>query len=165
MRYAIVLALLALASCASVVNGGDRYGMGDKVAWIAGQTGMDAPYYLPELHTVPLVTFCEKYGMEPSLCAESGDVTVEAIYDHETGSILANEEIDLDSIYGQSLLVHELVHFLQFENAVPKRCVGDYEQLAYYTQADWLEAQGVKDPWKVMRIDPFTVVAVSYCAP
>ena len=64
-----------------------------------------------------------------------------------TGHIELAPELDLDTVYGRSFLVHELVHAYQYATGV-QRSVACYDQLeydAYQVQAAYLRANGEAD--------------------
>ena len=55
------------------------------------------------------------------------------LYDFENQIIYLADGLDLDSNEGKAILVHELVHFLQYQHGVDQRsaCVSDLEPAAY----------------------------------
>jgi hypothetical protein len=54
--------------------------------------------------------------------------------------------IDIDSEKGRAVLLHKLVHFLQYERDQEKeaQCKNELEALAYVLEAKYLEEQDMK---------------------
>ncbi|MHA3915762.1 hypothetical protein [Halovulum sp. GXIMD14793] len=67
-----------------------------------------------------------------------------ALYRRQTGDIYVDRDIPLNAAFGRSLLVHELVHAFQFENAAhdTARCANELEAVAYAVQARFLADVG-----------------------
>ena len=85
---------------------------------------------------------------------------LEAIYDHRRKRILVSSRIDWDSAYGRSVIVHELVHFIQYQRGEQDRvgCLNALEKDAYQVQALYMEAFGVPK-----NFDKLTVALRSMC--
>lgn len=87
---------------------------------------------------------------------------IEAIYHPASRTIFVRKGLDLDTIYGKSAVVHELVHFVQYQQGhnheVP--CVNALELDAYDAQAVYLTQHG-----EAPRFDEFTVGLRSLCQP
>ena len=68
-------------------------------------------------------------------------------YDPGTGQIGLARDLDLNSILGQSYLLHELVHYAQFHSsaAAQVRCPAELEAQAYALQAQYLRAHHEAD--------------------
>lgn len=75
-------------------------------------------------------------------------------YDPETGQINLAPDLDLTSIYGQSYLLHELVHAAQFRSDRAKgfACRAALEAEAYAIQADFLQNGGDMRQAVLMRL-------------
>jgi hypothetical protein len=67
----------------------------------------------------------------------------------ETGRIEVAEGLDLSKPYGQSFLLHELVHAAQARRG-PLACEGRLEAEAYGVQARFLKAHGEDDEARAM---------------
>ncbi|MGH1539961.1 MAG: DUF6647 family protein [Arenicella sp.] len=67
------------------------------------------------------------------------------LYNHENDTIYLAHSIDEKSEYGKSVLLHELTHYLQYQNNLyeKSRCIEELEPLAYKTQNKYLEEHGV----------------------
>lgn len=85
---------------------------------------------------------------------------VAAIYHPGHNTIYLRENIDLSTDYGKSALVHELIHFIQYQNgqhhSVP--CIAALEREAYKIQRIYMEQHGVAPDF-----DKFTVAMRSLC--
>lgn len=86
--------------------------------------------------------------------------SLEAIFIAEEDAIYISDRIDINSTYGQSIIVHELIHFLQNKRnhiaQVP--CLNALEKDAYTIQARYLEAHNQPVPF-----DTFTIHMLSQC--
>ncbi len=85
---------------------------------------------------------------------------LEAVYDHRHQRILVSSKIEWNSPYGRSVLVHELVHFIQYKNGEQDQvgCLNALERDAYEVQALYMEAHGVPK-----NFDTLTVALRSMC--
>lgn len=80
---------------------------------------------------------------------------------HINGTVYLTSDCDykLDT-FCQSIIVHEIVHFLQEQSDNTYACVGKQEKEAYLIQRDWMEAQG-KSLWDY--IDPLYTISLFRC--
>jgi hypothetical protein len=85
---------------------------------------------------------------------------LEAIYAADLNTIYLGEKVDIETEYGRSVLVHELVHFLQdvHEHHAKVSCGQALEKDAYFTQADYMLEHDLKPPFT-----RFTVLMRSHC--
>lgn len=125
--------------------------------WVAQQTGLPLPKEIPELNLVTEQELCTEYGAGKEECEK-----IRAIY--FDGIIMARTSLDPTALSDMSLLVHELVHYLQEVNGVEYSCMGASEPLAYKTQVRWLLEAGVKNPWEFIDSSEFTVMTYAMCA-
>jgi Domain of unknown function (DUF6647) len=119
------------------------------LTWIVARTGLAAPDVVP--HTV----------VEQSPIAKTE--SVQAFYRRVTATIYLPETWRPDGLRNQSILLHELVHHVQFFNSVRMPCDRALERQAYDLQVKWLREQGVTDPYKLIGTDEFTVIIFSMC--
>ena len=72
---------------------------------------------------------------------------VEAFYDSDKKTIFVSDRIDLDTTYGQSVLLHELVHHVQYQMDLDGIACGYsfVEGDAYSVQAAYLKENGLDD--------------------
>jgi hypothetical protein len=87
---------------------------------------------------------CPKIGFavldgQPGLRSQAG------AYFPETGRIELAPDLDLDTAYGQSFLLHEMVHAAQFAEGADRRarCPEALEAEAYRVQAQFLQEAGL----------------------
>ena len=85
---------------------------------------------------------------------------IEALYHPDSNSIYVRRGVDLTTNYGKSALVHELVHFLQYQHGMERKvaCVNALEKDAYRVQAAYLRQKGEQPGF-----DGFTIIARSMC--
>ena len=96
-------------------------------------------------HTVPFQSFADQ---------------LEAVYDHHHKRILLSYRIDWDSPYGRSVILHELVHFIQYQHGMQDRvgCLNALEKDAYDAQALYMEMHQIPK-----NFDKLTVALRSMC--
>ena len=116
-------------------------GMADLVAFIVNETGY------PQLHGCPRVSTTTDAVLKSMLALKAradGEEPL-AMYVPAGAEILLHSDVDLTSPLGQSYLVHELVHALQFENSATAQapCPGWLEGEAYRVQARYLRILGL----------------------
>ncbi len=133
--------------------------------WINQNTGIryDVALGLPTVQRVSQeVLASERYGGELSRSETDGIKSeIAALYDHKNKRILVGDYVDFDTVHGRSALVHELVHFIQYEKGVAAEapCVRSLERDAYRIQSRYLKQHGL-----VPEFDEFTVAVRSLCA-
>ena len=87
-------------------------------------------------------------------------VSLQAVYTSDTNVIYLGGKVNPETEYGRSVLVHELVHFLQkkhnhHQNVV---CMNELEKDAYLIQAQYMREKNLKPPF-----DKFTILIRSIC--
>lgn len=123
---------------------------------------MEAPSYQPRVNFVsPNQLSLMKYNR--SLSA-NGSRRVRALYLYG-GSIYLEESWDINSIADQSILLHELVHYMQDMNFISYDCEGDQERLAYYIQEKWLLEEHNLVLYNTIDLSPLAMVAAMMCPP
>jgi len=142
--------------------------------WIASVTGLvvtEAPPYQPvyvhERVLKYIMNGCSN-GTNKEKCEsisnEKSTDSVLGIFDHNTNNIYLNSSIrTMDQKIQDSILVHELVHYMQFENSLPYACLGQLEKLAYKVQSQWLLENGRKDVYEELQISPLWVFIITGC--
>jgi len=88
---------------------------------------------------------------------------VHALYAHHEAKIYLSSHIDLGTIQGASVLLHELVHHYQNVSGAMDgySCARESERLAYETQRDYLESNQVE---LMPELDRFNIVMRSLCS-
>ena len=150
--------------------------------WISQHTG----YTIPELPTiVELSPFDLKrfaYGCDETpipngnddICSvqEYWDLdewgkenTPLALYDHYEQRIILRKGFDIDTIHDQSVLFHELVHHVQFNNGIydTVECKGELEKLAYSLQDKWLQEKYNVSVYEVIDINELFLMIITAC--
>jgi len=86
---------------------------------------------------------------------------LEAVYDSERNIIYLGKKVDVTSDYGHSVLVHELIHFLQKKHNQHAlvECHNALEKDAYFIQEDFMKQHQLTPPF-----NRFTVLMRSMCA-
>jgi len=143
--------------------------------WIASVTGMtvttpppNQPIYVQERVLKYIMNDCSN-EMNKERCKiiseEKSNGSVMGIFNHDTNNIYLNQFIrTLDQKIQDSILVHELVHYMQFQNNLPYACLGQLEKLAYKVQSQWLIKNGRKDVYEELQISPLWVFIITGCA-
>lgn len=72
------------------------------------------------------------------------DDSIVGLFHQDSQTVYLSEKLDLDSVYGRSVLVHELVHYLQHQNGLYASaiCIQSLERLAYEMTNKYLEQNG-----------------------
>ena len=121
-----------------------------------------------------------KWGVRepPTVCFVKSDQLIDMAYGGEgipdapringlyapAGHIVyLSEKWNLNDLRDRSYLLHELIHHLQAINNVKTGCLAANERLAYELQLEWLCEQGIRDPYKFLDIDEFTITLISQC--
>ena len=83
-----------------------------------------------------------------------------AIYHHEQEAIYVRSDVDLNDPYGTSVLLHELIHFVQHETGVADKavCPNELESAAYKAQKVYMLEKGLEPDF-----DDFTIAIRSMC--
>lgn len=124
--------------------------------WISSHTPMtyDGAHF-PNVVTVPherLVHILYKGDLPQGLDPEI--VSVAGLYNFRDGNIYLLEDEDLTTIEGQAVLIHELVHYLQYYDGIDKQveCMRELESAAYATQAEFLTQHDQEAPFNDMHV-------------
>lgn len=85
---------------------------------------------------------------------------LEAVYDYHHKIIFISSKIDLSSQYAHSVIVHELIHFIQYQQGMDKKvsCRNELERDAYEVQALYMETHNIPK-----NFDKATIVLRSIC--
>jgi hypothetical protein len=133
------------------------------LAWIGGQTGYAVPATsedLPAVERLDPVAMAQM--VDPKAPAERlRQRTVLGAYDVRkgvNGTIYLSAGVDLADEASHEVLVHELVHFLQYRSGKSFRCFGRMEAEAYAVTRAWLAERGLPD-----RHDDFAIFFASKC--
>lgn len=88
---------------------------------------------------------------------------VYALYSHQDSAIYLSDTVDLSTIQGASVLLHELIHHYQNVSGAMDgySCVRESEQLAYDVQRQYLIANKAK---VLPELNEFNTLMMSMCA-
>jgi hypothetical protein len=103
------------------------------IQWLSLNTEVD-------IHSPPAVEFASSERLASLYGAEAL-----GLYSHDTSTVYINTEVDMNTLEGVSILVHELVHHYQNQEQLYSTyaCVNQGERLAYDTQRKFQEAMKV----------------------
>jgi hypothetical protein len=147
------------------------------MVWIGGQTGLP----VPELPIISVKTpteirqiayECDKLKTEnkplyKAICIPDNDpkaIDVIAIYDRETGTIYLPTYFDKNNVAHRAILLHEIVHHLQYESDYHKtvQCMPLLEKQAYDLMDIWLEENNAVMPPE-LTIGPLLRFTLTNC--
>jgi hypothetical protein len=124
--------------------------------WISSHTPMtyDGSHF-PNVVAVPhdrLVHILYEGDLPQGLDPET--VSVAGLYNFRDRNIYLLEDEDLTTIEGQAVLIHELVHYLQYHHGIDKQveCMRELESAAYATQAKFLAQHDQEAPLNDMHV-------------
>ena len=147
--------------------------------WISSITGLPVPEYHPQImysngKTMKLMLYgCDlPEQMNPDQCEEieemdkdSRDNNTLGLYDHHEHVIYLNPSLKkMHPVVRDSVLVHELVHAMQFPAGVPYRCFGELEETAYDIQDKYLKKNGRKDIFHELDLSPLYLFITFSCS-
>ena len=144
------------------------------MVWISSVTGLNVPEipsfppsYVTESRLKYLMNGCsEELNTERchAITSEKDTDSILGVYDHKTKRIYLNiATFSWENEVQNSILVHELVHHMQFANNIPYKCLGELEELAYDVQNKWLLENGKRDVYKELDISPLWILVIKAC--
>ena len=136
--------------------------MNDFVAMII--LWLSVTFGLPKTDEYPAIQF-QAPARLATLRYDSPDVAennVVGLYDSRTNTIYLRHDWDSSNPADVSVLVHELVHYLQFRAGLRFACPEEREELAYRAQAQWLAMYG-KDLSAEFDLNPMTLKLRTKC--
>jgi hypothetical protein len=139
------------------------------VSWLADNFGLPRNYSYPSVRREPAwkITALRNTGLlldSPREAApiQPGQREVLAAYDPDTKTILLPERWSGSTPTELSILVHEMVHHLQYVAGTKYACLQAREELAYAAQDKWLHLFK-HDLEKDFEIDGFTLLVSTSC--
>lgn len=129
--------------------------------WITGVSGLPAPARPPGIRALHGSAMAGAMGAEIAAQSQPQALSVEAFYDRANATIVLTEDWRPTPV-GLSILVHELVHHLQAQAAIPQPCPAAAEALAYDVQARWLDLFGLT-LGQTFAIDGLTLFVLTNC--
>jgi Domain of unknown function (DUF6647) len=126
------------------------------IHWITTKTGWS-------VHDSPPIRFVPKATLVKMFSETSTGLHVEALYSERDHSIYLANGWRADNLRRRSILLHELVHHLQYLNHAKVTCQSEYEVQALQLQVTWLGDQGVDDPFDLIGLDPLWLMMLKKC--
>lgn len=144
-RAGAKLCVLVFASAAQAVTLGPPVATCALAAELGAHLAKVAPY--PARDDCPAISFAHLPG-------RVGGLTQAGAFDPATGAITLAPDLNLTEAYGQSFLLHELVHAAQWQTGrhLEAQCIGELEAEAYVIQADFLRRAGYTREAALMRV-------------
>jgi hypothetical protein len=146
--------------------------------WISQATGMPVPEPPPLAYTTPKQMVIMTYGCDQSpvlqgneqLCKSldggapnASPPEILAFYQDKTGIVYLKKGWTGDTLREKSILLHELVHHMQYKSGVdPKICSAKLEDQAYKLQDRWLRERG-STLEKEIKINEFFLLMITQC--
>jgi hypothetical protein len=110
--------------------------------WLGSNTAYSIPQELPKIdYRSQEALQTMRRGAE----AQESQLEVRALYDPLSRTIFLRNDFNPDSKEDQAYLLHELVHFLQFENRRSFVCIAESEPEAYDLMRKWMKEEGLPD--------------------
>ena len=109
------------------------------------------------------------YGITPSVeivshsqIVDMSGIQARGLYDWDQGKIYISSQVDLTTIHGMSVVLHEMVHHYQSTEGLfaSYDCRNASELLAYETQKQFLTAMKAS---MMIEMDPLFIGAASTC--
>ena len=120
----------------------DEKTLRDLIGWIGEQgVGLQAVERMPALVRVgQRELLALAFGNKLPRAINRSTLKIYGLYNFENESIYLLDSIDLDSQRGRTILLHEVVHYLQYQTGASDRvqCKNELEPLAYQLEARYL---------------------------
>lgn len=112
-----------------------------------GQTDMEVGTSMPGVKRVSNGEMLRvAFGKDLPRATNQKNMQIYGLYNFKNGTIYLLDSIDLNTDKGKSILLHELVHYLQYQNGQDHKvdCKNQLEYLAYNLEARYLKEHGEK---------------------
>ncbi len=128
------------------------------LTWIAAETGLVMP-------PAPSIEWVSKEQISEQAFGRGWRAhdDVRALYNGNAATVYLLKDWNGADLRNRSVLLHELVHHVQFFHHLPYECAARRERQAYDLTVKWLRSEGITDPYTVMDTDEYTIVAMSDC--
>jgi hypothetical protein len=95
------------------------------------------------------------FGGELPKAVNPESLQIFGLYNFNDGAVYLLDSIDLDTNEGKGILLHELVHYLQYQTGMDEdaKCKNELESLAYVLEAKFLESHDHKHNISASHID------------
>ena len=145
--------------------------------WISSITGLPVPEHPQIMYSDGKTMKLMLYGcdlpekLNPYICEDiegmdisSRDNNTLGLYDHHEHIIYLNPSLKkMHPIVRDSVVVHELVHAMQFPAGVEFRCFGQLEETAYDVQNKYLLKLGRQDIFHELDLSPLFLFITFSC--
>ena len=128
--------------------------------WSAQRMGLQTRKALPCLRTASALELTD-YRYKNST-PETAAINLVAIYDPKDNVILVIQDQNINSTSGLSVVVHEMVHYLQFQSGERFLCIEQMEEQALTIQEAFLVERGTSLK-REFGIDPFSRLVAGLC--
>lgn len=132
------------------------------VLWLSANYDLPADMRHPVVEIVSQDEMTSRRLRNPEKFASYRNDEIEAVYNDDTQTIYLLQGWTTQSIKDVSVLVHEMVHHLQFSKGGRYSCPAERERLAYEAQEKWLGQFG-KSLEGEFGLDPFSLLVKSLC--
>ncbi len=126
------------------VSAGEDELMSAMIGWINNHSSFTHDVTkMPELRKVSARELGEvAFGGELPQAVDPEKLRIYGLYNFNEGAVYILESLDLSSDEGRGILLHELVHYLQYQYDKDKdvKCKNELESLAYILEAKFLES-------------------------
>lgn len=123
--------------------------LAELLSWVRfkmSQLEFEVGYELPNIQRLPRSQmFKLAFGNKINRIASSQSAaSVYGLYNYQNETIYLLDSIDITTTKGKAILLHELVHYLQYKNGHNSKveCQNRLEYLAYYLEAAYLKEHG-----------------------
>ena len=130
--------------------------------WLALTSGLPSAPEYPRVRHLPAEQFARI--VPDAEVANGGEHALLGLYDSRSKTIVLRDDWDSRNPADVSVLVHELVHYLQDRASLSYECAGQREALAYDAQQRWLKLFGL-DLQSAFQLDPLTLKVRRACFP
>ncbi len=121
------------------------------LGWLNLYTDFDTNVVMPNIVITEQANLCQAYGIKDMGTCHA--TNLKGFYNTKR-TIYLHADFDPHNEQDQSRLLHELVHYLQWQNGTNKdACWGDLEVEAYSLQDEWRFLNDIE-----FRTDPFKLV-------
>lgn len=127
------------------------------ITWLVTKTGWSVRE-APEIRFIPHTELVKRFSG-----GKGTDYRVEALYSETDHTIYLPDSWRPDDLRDRSILLHELVHHLQYLNNVKVTCASEYEWQAFELQIAWLHEQSVEDPLTLLGVNPLFIRMFRLC--
>lgn len=141
------------------------------VLWLSANFGFSVNLDHPRIELVPQSRIVAIYYRDPArhqgaaVASQEENKTerdIVSIYDSTTRTIYLRHDWSGKTPSDLSVLVHEMVHYLQDREKQKFECPQERERLAFKAQDEWLKLF-TTDLEREFQIDPFTRLVVTRC--